>query len=104
MWRFVGENYSYPWLPCHEHYDYTVLLLPILCMQACVQCNGMNPQCETIGTDGPGVREADYVLYVSAVTTATCASSGGDSISTIAFASACQLEATLDRYRYMYAS
>ena len=46
--------------------------------------------CEETGTDGAGVSNVDFVLYVSAVTS-------GCQGSTIAFAAACQMEDEYDR-------
>lgn len=43
--------------------------------------------------DGPGVEGADFVLYVSGVTTERC---GQENI--VAYAAYCQLEAEFDRY------
>lgn len=63
-------------------------------MQACSQCNGSGGQnCPTIGSDGSGVSNADFVLYVSAVN-----ATNGCTGNTIAFAGACQMEAQYDRY------
>lgn len=61
-----------------------------------MQCNGdlSGSDCETVGVDGPGVGDADFVLYVSASNDSPC----GPTSSVLAFAGACQLEATLDRY------
>ena len=53
-----------------------------------------------VGSDGNGVSNADFILYVSAKTTGSCpteASEGSGSPSTIAFASSCQMESALDR-------
>jgi len=64
------------------------LFFPQLFTQRCVQCNGNPNTCETVGTDGPGVN-TDFILYVGAI---ACTNSG-----TLAFATACQLESSLDR-------
>ena len=62
-------------------------------MQACSQCNGNGSgTCETIGSDGPGVNNTDFVLYVSSINPPV-----GCSGNTIAFAGACQMEAQYDR-------
>ena len=67
----------------------------MLFIQRCGQCNGnVPPNCEIIGTDGAGVANADIVLYISTSNDAPCGPTSG----VLAFASACQLEATLDRY------
>lgn len=66
----------------------------LLYLQRCIECNGMNPPC-TEGdpsTDGIGVADRDYILYISAnQNDVRCTSS------TLAFAGACQLESSLDR-------
>jgi len=72
------------------HYEKVILgQKPLqLFTQRCVQCNGNSNTCETVGTDGPGVN-TDFILYVGAI---ACTNSG-----TLAFATACQLESSLDR-------
>ena len=65
-------------------------------IQACSECYGSSRNCQTTGSDGPGVKDTDFVLYVSAINTATCAGS------TIAYASSCHQEDTFDRYNVMY--
>ena len=60
--------------------------------QACKVCDDDGSNCETIGQDGAGVENADFVLYVSAdLTFAQC---GGGAL---AFAVPCQLERQFDR-------
>ena len=63
----------------------------LLILQRCVQCNNNAPNCETMGLDGPGVNNTDYILYVGANSGFPC---GG---SVLAFANLCQMESTLDR-------
>ncbi|XP_064643669.1 leishmanolysin-like peptidase [Lineus longissimus] len=48
--------------------------------------------CYTNGTSGPGVRNADFILYVSTKTTKRCGYG-----TTVAYAAYCQLEGALDR-------
>lgn len=65
--------------------------------QRCTECfGGPFSGCVTNGDDGPGIPDADFVLYVSAANTSPC----GVSSSTIAFALACELEQALDRYEF----
>ena len=64
-----------------------------LILQRCVQCNGNAPNCETIGSDGPGVNNTDYILYVGTNPASPCSANGG----VLAFANLCQMEAALDR-------
>ena len=63
-------------------------------MQRCIQCNGEQPPACSLGdpsTDGAGVPDTDYILYISA-NQGQCPGS-----SVVAFAGACQMESTLDR-------
>ena len=73
----------------------TVECIFISIMQACVSCNRFGTGCQTIAPSGPGVT-ADFILYVAASGQEPCAQSTVGS-QTIAFASHCQQEATLDR-------
>ena len=68
------------------------LLIALFILQRCVQCNNNAPNCETIGSDGPGVNNTDYILYVGTDPGGSCTSQG-----VLAFANICQMEATLDR-------
>ncbi|KAK6034454.1 hypothetical protein COOONC_28041 [Cooperia oncophora] len=47
--------------------------------------------CYTSGEKGEGVKDADFVLYVTAISTKRC-----DSVDTLAYAAHCQQEALLD--------
>ena len=71
----------------------------VFTLQACTECDG-GPfsNCDTVGSDGPGIPNADFVLYVSALNIAPC----GDTSSTIAFAATCELEQVLDRSDHHY--
>ena len=64
----------------------------LLHLQHCDQCNGNASNCKTIGSDGPGVNSADYILYVGANPASSCASGA-----VLAIANLCQMESTLDR-------
>ena len=71
--------------------------MALLPLQRCVECGGSFSDCETRpgSVDGGGVLNADLVIYVStSLAGGICAPGSG----VIAFASACQLESTLDRY------
>ncbi|KAL6728750.1 hypothetical protein Aduo_010489 [Ancylostoma duodenale] len=48
--------------------------------------------CYTTGEEGHGIKDADFVLYVTAISTKRC-----DSVDTLAYAAHCQQEAELDR-------
>ena len=76
------------------------LIIIEIILQRCIECNGNGNNCMNVGSDGNGVSNADFILYVSATTTGSCpteASEGGGSPTTIAFASSCQKESALDR-------
>ena len=68
--------------------------------QACRQCNGgaLQSSCVQTGTNGTGVPNADYIFYVSAVSTSVCGTGTSNTPTTIAFATYCQTESSLDRY------
>ncbi|CAG13297.1 unnamed protein product [Tetraodon nigroviridis] len=62
-------------------------------LQQCKVCSESGRSCGPSGPpDGPGVEGADFVLYVSGLTTERC---GQENI--VAYAAYCQLEAELDR-------
>ncbi|MBN3307421.1 LMLN peptidase, partial [Amia calva] len=62
-------------------------------LQQCKMCNATGKPCGAAGPpDGPGILEADFLLYVSALTTKRC---GQENI--VAYAAYCQLEAEVDR-------
>ena len=89
--------------PPSYHLDYLcykILVFPIWVVkqqttnthtQQCIQCNGDGNQCVRVGSDGTGISNYDIVLYISADGT-RCPSS-----ETVAVATACQLEDSLDR-------
>eukprot|EP00066_Takifugu_rubripes_P028629 XP_011617895.1 PREDICTED: leishmanolysin-like peptidase [Takifugu rubripes] len=63
-------------------------------LQQCKVCSESGKSCGPSGPpDGPGVEGADFVLYVSGLTTERC---GQENI--VAYAAYCQLEAELDRW------
>ncbi|KAL5497157.1 hypothetical protein EMCRGX_G013581 [Ephydatia muelleri] len=65
-------------------------VVPVDHLQPCRVCKG--GQCDISTTDpkSPGVPNTDYILYVTAMNTKDCATS-------LAYASACQTESSLDR-------
>ena len=72
------------------------LFCPIIIMQRCVECGGSFANCATRpgSVDGSGIADADIVIYVgTSLAGGTCSPTSN----VIAFASACQLENTLDR-------
>ena len=72
-------------------------LVCVFYLQQCRQCNDGNTmaQCEVIGSDGAGVADTDFILYVSADDNRCPGGFGNAQI--LAFATSCQLEAELDR-------
>ncbi|XP_035379419.1 leishmanolysin-like peptidase [Electrophorus electricus] len=69
------------------------VIVPEQHLQQCRVCSEMGKSCGPVGApDGEGVESADFLLYVSGVTTERC---GQENI--VAYAAYCQLEAELDR-------
>ncbi|XP_072903651.1 leishmanolysin-like peptidase isoform X2 [Hemitrygon akajei] len=69
------------------------VIVPEEHLQRCRMCSENGNSCGSAGlTDGAGVKDADFLLYVSALTTERC---GQEDI--VAYAAYCQLEAELDR-------
>ncbi|XP_053103177.1 leishmanolysin-like peptidase [Hemicordylus capensis] len=78
---------------CAEHTRCGPVIVPEEHLQQCRVCSENEWRCGPTGlTDQEGVRDADFVLYVSALTTERC---GQENI--IAYAAYCQLEADMDR-------
>ncbi|NXQ94137.1 LMLN peptidase, partial [Sagittarius serpentarius] len=78
---------------CAGHTRCGPVIVPEKHLQQCRVCNGSEWLCGPTGLpDQEGVRDADFVLYVSALTTERC---GHENI--IAYAAYCQLEAEVDR-------
>lgn len=68
-------------------------------LQACRVCNeaGLNCRVEPNSEPGEGIDGADFVFYVSAMSTERCKKG-----LTVAYAAHCQQEAALDRYDHVY--
>ncbi|NXU77946.1 LMLN peptidase, partial [Oreotrochilus melanogaster] len=78
---------------CANHTKCGPVIVPEKHLQQCRVCNETEWLCGPTGLpDQEGVRDADFVLYVSALTTERC---GHENI--IAYAAYCQLEAEMDR-------
>ncbi|XP_026563872.1 leishmanolysin-like peptidase isoform X1 [Pseudonaja textilis] len=78
---------------CAEHTKCGPVIVPEEHLQQCRVCNMNGRNCQTVGeADKEGIRDADFILYVSALTTERC---GQENI--IAYAAYCQLEADMDR-------
>uniref|UniRef100_A0A674J9P2 Leishmanolysin-like peptidase n=1 Tax=Terrapene triunguis TaxID=2587831 RepID=A0A674J9P2_9SAUR len=89
--RKQGDPHRYCQRACAEHTRCGPVIVPEEHLQQCRVCsqNGCGPAGLP---DQEGVRDADFVLYVSALTTERC---GQENI--IAYAAYCQLEAEMDR-------
>uniref|UniRef100_A0A8B9J2Y4 Leishmanolysin-like peptidase n=1 Tax=Amazona collaria TaxID=241587 RepID=A0A8B9J2Y4_9PSIT len=78
---------------CADHTRCGPVIVPVKHLQQCRVCTENEWHCGPTGLpDQEGVRDADFVLYVSALTTERC---GHENI--IAYAAYCQLEAEMDR-------
>eukprot|EP00731_Ephydatia_muelleri_P023569 Em0015g1152a len=66
-------------------------------LKACGQCNGNINTCTQTGTNGTGVANTDYIFYVSASNTSPCGTGSTGGPTSIAFATYCQTESSLDR-------
>ncbi|KAH0621332.1 hypothetical protein JD844_022489, partial [Phrynosoma platyrhinos] len=78
---------------CAEYTRCGPVIVPEEHLQQCRVCSENGWLCGPVGdADQEGVRDADFVLYVSALTTERC---GQENI--IAYAAYCQLEAKMDR-------
>ncbi|XP_073502232.1 leishmanolysin-like peptidase [Phyllobates terribilis] len=76
---------------CAEHTRCGPVIVPEDHLQQCLLCR--NKYCGTSGPpDSGGVRDADFILYVSAITTERCSQEN-----IVAYAAYCQLEAEMDR-------
>ncbi|XP_030435620.1 leishmanolysin-like peptidase isoform X2 [Gopherus evgoodei] len=90
--RKEGDPHRYCRGACAEHTRCGPAIVPEEHLQQCRVCRD-NGHCGPAGLpDQEGVRDADFVLYVSALTTERC---GQENI--IAYAAYCQLEAEMDR-------
>ncbi|XP_057192706.1 leishmanolysin-like peptidase isoform X2 [Triplophysa rosa] len=79
--------------PCAEITKCGPVIVPERHLQQCRVCSESGKSCGPAGpSDGGGVERADFVLYVSAMTTERC---GQENI--VAYAAYCQLESELDR-------
>ncbi|XP_016094339.1 leishmanolysin-like peptidase [Sinocyclocheilus grahami] len=79
--------------PCADITKCGPVVVPEQHLQQCRVCSESGKSCGPAGSpDGEGVVRADFVLYVSAMTTERC---GQENI--VAYAAYCQLESELDR-------
>jgi len=66
-------------------------------LEGCHTCDSSGRNCKQEEEAGKGVSGVDFVLYVSALTTAQCLEAVGGEAETVAYAAHCQQEAKLDR-------
>lgn len=91
--RKKDDPYMYCQGACAEITRCGPVIVPEEHLQQCRMCSENGKSCGSAGlTHGPGVKDADFLLYVSALTTERC---GQEDI--VAYAAYCQLEAELDR-------
>ena len=64
-------------------------------LDVCRVCNAFGQNCGVVGSSqpGPGINNADFVFYISAMETERCQKG-----MTVAYAAHCQQEAALDRW------
>jgi hypothetical protein len=65
-------------------------------LEGCATCDANGHNCNPDSGPGPGVVGADFVLYITALTTAQCLESVGGKAETVAYAAHCQQECGLD--------
>uniref|UniRef100_A0A8L8KUM5 Leishmanolysin-like peptidase n=1 Tax=Heligmosomoides polygyrus TaxID=6339 RepID=A0A8L8KUM5_HELPZ len=76
---------------CREATNCGETIIPPEHLLECSYCLSSD-DCYSSGEEGEGVRDADFILYVTAIATKRC-----DSVDTLAYAAHCQQEARLDR-------
>ncbi|XP_075466035.1 leishmanolysin-like peptidase isoform X2 [Ascaphus truei] len=78
---------------CAQHTRCGPIIVPEAHLQQCMVCGDREWHCGPSGApDSGGVPDADFVLYVSAMTTERCSQEN-----IVAYAAYCQLEAEMDR-------
>uniref|UniRef100_A0A4W3JW35 Leishmanolysin-like peptidase n=1 Tax=Callorhinchus milii TaxID=7868 RepID=A0A4W3JW35_CALMI len=91
--RKKDDPYKYCQGACAEITNCGPVIVPEEHLQQCRLCSETGGSCGFSGLpNGPGVQDADFILYVSALTTERC---GQENI--VAYSASCQLEAQLDR-------
>uniref|UniRef100_A0A0N5AQC7 Leishmanolysin-like peptidase n=1 Tax=Syphacia muris TaxID=451379 RepID=A0A0N5AQC7_9BILA len=89
-----GDNYQSCEKACRKETTCGEVVVPDEHLYQCKYCLIKDiRRCDTSGPpDGPGVSDADFLLYVSAVKSERCTG-----VDTVAYAAHCQQEATFDR-------
>ncbi|KAM5152244.1 leishmanolysin-like peptidase [Mantella aurantiaca] len=78
---------------CAQHTKCGPVIVPEEHLQQCMLCSDTEKYCGPSGPpDSGGIRDTDFVLYVSAITTERCSQEN-----IVAYAAYCQLEAEMDR-------
>lgn len=72
-------------------------LVPDSHLEGCHTCDSTGRNCKQESGAGRGVLGADFVLYITAITTVQCLESVGGEAETVAYAAHCQQEDGLDR-------
>ncbi|XP_053554020.1 leishmanolysin-like peptidase [Bombina bombina] len=87
------EPHKYCHGACAEHTKCGPIVVPEDHLQQCMVCSGAEWHCGPVGQpNNGGITDADFVLYVSAMTTERCSQEN-----IVAYAAYCQLEAEMDR-------
>ncbi|XP_063788610.1 leishmanolysin-like peptidase [Pseudophryne corroboree] len=91
--RRKSDVHRYCHRACAQHTRCGPVIVPEEHLQQCMLCSDTEKYCGPSGPpDSGGVRDADFVLYVSAITTERCSQEN-----IVAYAAYCQLEAEMDR-------
>jgi len=72
-------------------------LVPDDHLEGCSTCDTSGRNCKNETSSGEGVVGADFVLYITSMTTAQCLENVGGEAETVAYAAHCQQEGGLDR-------
>ncbi|XP_075037350.1 leishmanolysin-like peptidase [Mixophyes fleayi] len=89
----TSDTHRYCHRACAQHTRCGPVIVPEEHLQQCLMCSDTEKYCGPSGpTDSGGIRDVDFVLYVSAITTERCSQEN-----IVAYAAYCQLEAEMDR-------
>ena len=91
-----GDPHPYCKNACESHTMCGEVEVPEEHLEVCRVCNAFGQNCKIRGPPtpaGPGIVDADFVFYISAMETERCQKG-----MTVAYAAHCQQESALDRY------
>ena len=91
-----GDPHPYCKNACESHTMCGEVEVPEEHLEVCRVCNAFGQNCKIRGSPspaGPGIVDADFVFYISAMETERCQKG-----MTVAYAAHCQQESALDRY------